>query len=77
MLQGEQMHKMTSISLTMFEVVILSENSHFVSCSVGNNSYVGFFLEENSLYLVSGCQFPITYVFHDKACFNLFQVRVS
>ena len=30
-LQAEQMHKMTSISLKMVEVVILSENScHFV-----------------------------------------------
>ena len=33
LLQAEQMHKMTSISLKMVEVVILSENNcHFVSC---------------------------------------------
>ena len=33
------MHKMTSISLKMVEIVILSENRcHFVSCS-GNNCY--------------------------------------
>ena len=31
------MHKITSISLKMVEVVILSENScHFVSCSAAN-----------------------------------------
>ena len=40
LLQAEQIHKMTSISLKMVEVVILSENScHFVSCSACNNSY--------------------------------------
>ena len=40
MLQAEQMHKMTSISLKMVEVVILSENScHFVTCSACNNSF--------------------------------------
>jgi hypothetical protein len=37
---NEQVHKTTSISLKMVEVVILSENScHFVSCSDCNNSY--------------------------------------
>ena len=45
LLQAEQMHKMTSISLKMVEVVILSENSgHFVSCSACNNSYFLLFL---------------------------------
>ena len=40
-LQAEQMHKMTSISLKMVEVVILIENScNFVSCSACNNNYV-------------------------------------
>ena len=40
LLQPEKMHmhKMTSISLKMVEVVTLSENS-FVSCSACNNSY--------------------------------------
>ena len=39
LLQAEQIHKMTSISLKMFEVVILSRNGcHFVSCSACNNS---------------------------------------
>ena len=34
LLQAEQMHKMTSVSLKMPKVVILSENScHFVICS--------------------------------------------
>ena len=37
---NEQVHKTTSISLKMVEVVILRENScHFVCCSVCNNSY--------------------------------------
>ena len=40
LLQAEQMHKMTSISLKMVEVVILSENScHFVSFSACNIAY--------------------------------------
>ena len=40
LLQAEQMHKMTSISLKMAEVVILSENScHFVYCSACKHSY--------------------------------------
>jgi len=39
LLQAEQMHKMTSISLKMVEIVVLSENScHFVSSSAFNNS---------------------------------------
>jgi len=39
LLQAEQMHKMTSISLKMVEVVVLSENRcHFVSSSAFNNS---------------------------------------
>ena len=46
MLQAEQMHKMTSISLKIVEVVILSENTgHFVSCSACNNSYFFSLLE--------------------------------
>ena len=33
LLQAEQIHKITYISLKMIEVIILSENScHFVSC---------------------------------------------
>ena len=40
LLQAEQMHKITFISLKMVEVVILSENScHFVSCSAFKNTY--------------------------------------
>ena len=40
LLQDEQIHKMTTISLKIVEVVILSENScHFVSCLVYHNSY--------------------------------------
>ena len=39
LLQAEEMHKMTTISLKMVEVVILSENNcHFVSCSACNSS---------------------------------------
>ena len=39
-IQAEQIHKMTAISLKMVEVVILGENScHFVSCSACNNIY--------------------------------------
>jgi hypothetical protein len=38
LLQADQMHKMTSISLKIVEVVILSENScQFVSCSACNS----------------------------------------
>ena len=45
--QAEQMHKMTSISLKMVEVVILSENSsHFVSCLACNNIYFLLSLRE-------------------------------
>ena len=37
LLQAEQMHKMTSISLKTVSFVISSENNrHFVSCSVCN-----------------------------------------
>jgi len=40
LLQAEQMHKMTSISLKMVELVILIEsNCHFDSYSACNNSY--------------------------------------
>ena len=40
LLQAEQMHKMTIISLKIVEVGILSENAgDFVSCSACNNSY--------------------------------------
>ena len=40
LLQAKQMHKMTTISLKIVEVVILSENScHFVSCSAFKNSF--------------------------------------
>ena len=40
LMQAEQMHKLTPISLKMVEVVILSENScHFVSCSACNINY--------------------------------------
>ena len=40
LLKAEQMHKMTSISLKMVEVVILSINrGHFISCSAFSNSY--------------------------------------
>ena len=40
LLQAEQMHKMTSISLKIVKVVILNENScHFVSCSACSNIY--------------------------------------
>ena len=39
--QAEQMHKMTFVSLKMVEVVILSEIScHFVSCSVCNSYFL-------------------------------------
>jgi hypothetical protein len=41
LLQAEQMHKMTSISLKMVEVVILTENScNFVSCSACNSFFL-------------------------------------
>ena len=40
LLQPEQMHKMTTISLKIVEVVILNKKSyHFVSCSACNNIY--------------------------------------
>ena len=40
LLKAKQMHKMTTITFIMVDVVILSENScHFVSCSAYNNSY--------------------------------------
>ena len=40
LLQAEQMHKMTTISLKIVEVVILNENScHFLSCSACNNIF--------------------------------------
>jgi hypothetical protein len=43
LLQAEQMHKMTTISLKIVEVVTLNENTcHFVSFSVCKYSY--FFL---------------------------------
>ena len=45
LLQGEQMDKMTFISLKMVEVFILRENScHFVSCSACINGQVIIFL---------------------------------
>ena len=46
LLQAEQMHKMTSISLKIVRVVTLSENScHFVSWSAFNNSFFSSQLE--------------------------------
>jgi hypothetical protein len=43
LLQAEEMHKMTTISLKMVEVVVLFEKScRFVSCSACNNSYFLF-----------------------------------
>jgi len=58
LLQAEQMHKMTSISLKMVEVVILCENScHFVSCSACNNSY--FSSQPETSHVLNGTNLKI------------------
>ena len=56
LLRAEQMHKMTTISLKIVEVVILSENTgHFISCSACNNSYI-FYSQLEISRLLNGQQ---------------------
>ena len=64
LLQAEQMHKMTSISLKMVEVVILSENQWLSFCQYCFEIFIG---KKNRLLLLSTAFLD---EIHSKLCFR-------